>query len=183
MEIIKPDIKKSVEAIKEGKVLICPTDTVYGLICDANNKEAVERLYKIKKRPKNKPIPVFISDIKMAKEIAEINKEQEKFLKKVWPGATTCVLTMKGGGGTIGLRIPNHKWLLHLVEQLNGPLAETSANISGRPASTKIKEVLKQFTLSRVEGPDLAIDGGDLPPSKPSTVVDLRFSPPKILRE
>lgn len=181
MQIIGPDLKKAVNAIKEGKVLVCPTDTVYGLICDAGKKEAVARLYKIKKRPKNKPIPMFVSDISMAKEIAEISVKQEKFLKKVWPGPVTAVLEKKGGG-TIGIRIPNHKFLLDLVKQ-NGPLAETSANISGRPASGKFKEVLEQFALSRVEGPDLAIDAGDLPLSKPSQVLDLKFSPPKILRQ
>lgn len=180
MEIIQPDLEKAVKAIKAGKVLICPTDTVYGLICDAGNKEALERLYKIKNRPKNKPIPLFIGDIKMAKEIAEISREQEKFLSKVWPGAVTVVLKKKDGSGTIGLRIPNRKLLLGLAKQ-TGPLAETSANISGRPASTKFNEVLAQFKGNK-EQPDLAIDGGDLPPSKASKVIDLTASPFKVLR-
>lgn len=180
MEIIKLDLEKAVKAIKEGKVLVCPTDTVYGLICDAGNEEALERLYKIKNRPKNKLIPVFISDIEMAKKIAEISREQEKFLSKVWPGAVTVVLKKKDGSGTIGLRIPNHKLLLGLAKQ-TGPLAETSANISGQPDSTKIKEVLNQFRGRKFQ-PDLIIDGGDLPPSKPSKVIDLTVSPFKVLR-
>ena len=177
MEIIKPNLKKAVGAIKEGKVLVCPTDTVYGLICDATNKEAVGRLYKIKKRPKKKLIPVFVSSIKMAKKIAKINSRQEGYLKKVWPGPVTAVFDYKKPG----IRMPNHKWLLDLVKQLNRPLAETSANISGQPASTKIKEVLKQFEGIKHQS-DLVIDAGDLPESKPSKVIDLTIWPPKVLR-
>lgn len=189
MTILKLDGKNfrkifgiALAAVKEGEIVVFPTDTVYGLIADGSNKEAKEKLYKIKKRPKNKPLPVFVSDIAMAKRIAEIDSRQEKFLKTVWPGATTCVLTVKGGGGTIGIRMPKDNLLLDLVEQLGRPLAETSANISGKSASTKINDVLAQFG-EQEEQPDLVIDGGDLPPAKPSTVVDLRFSPPKILRQ
>lgn len=179
MEIIKLDFKKAVKAIKEGKILVCPTDTVYGLICDAANKLAVERLYKIKKRPRWKPLPIFVADIKMAKELAHIDKKQEEFLKKVWPGAVTAVLRSKNKG-TIGLRVSRHKFVLGLVKRA-GPLAESSANISGRPASTKIKEVLGQFKGMKHQ-PDLVIDAGNLPKAKPSKVIDLTICPPKILR-
>lgn len=176
MEIIKPKFKKALEAIREGKVLVCPTDTVYGLICDAKNKKAVERLYKIKKRPQNKLIPIFVKDIKMAKKLAYIDKKQEKFLKQVWPGKVTAVFHRKKPG----IRIPNHKFVLSLVKHV-GPLAETSANISGRPASTKIKEVLEQFKNKRYQ-PDLVIDAGNLKKSKPSKVIDLTVTPFKVLR-
>lgn len=196
MEIIGLDIKKAARAIKEGRILICPTDTVYGLICDASNPKAVQRLYQIKKRPNNKPVPVFVSSIEMAKKIAKINPKQEKFLKQVWPGKITAILKPrrkfpKGIGKSkkeIGLRIPSRRFVLSLAKHI-GPLAESSANISGMPASTKIKEVLKQFALRRGSGqegkryqPDLVIDVGDLPPSRPSQVIDLRVLPPKILR-
>jgi len=178
--------KEVVKTIQEGSVVICPTDTVYGLIGDATNKKAVNKLFKIKKRSKRKPIPIFVKDIKMAKRFAKIDKKQEKFLKKVWPGAVTAVLKSKKGKNTIGIRIPQYKLLLGLAEQLKVPLAETSANISGKPASTRIKEVLKQFTLQRGSGqenqPDLVIDAGNLKKSRPSTVIDLTVLPPKILR-
>lgn len=180
MEIVKPSLKKAVKAIREGKILVCPTDTVYGLVCDAANKKAVEKLFKIKKRPRGKPIPIFVRDIKMAKKLAKIDKEQELFLKQVWPGKVTVVLKSKNQD-KIGLRIPNYKWLLGLAEQLNRPLTGTSANISGRPASTKIKEVLRQFRGQKHQ-PDLVINAGDLKKSKPSTVIDLTVWSPKILR-
>lgn len=190
-------ILKIVKVIREGGVVVCPTDTVYGLVGDATNKRAVEKIFKIKKRPKNKPLPIFVKDIKMAKELAEISKKQEKFLKKIWPGKTTVVLksqitNYKSQANpkfkiyginkkTIALRIPNYGLLLDLVKQLSRPLTGTSANVSGQPASGEIKKVLKQFENKKYQ-PDLIIDEGNLSKSKPSKIIDLIVFPPKILR-
>jgi L-threonylcarbamoyladenylate synthase len=185
----KEIVRMAVKSIKEGKVIVCPTDTVYGLVCDAKNKKAVAKLFRIKKRPKGKPIPIFVRDIKMAKKLALIDKEQEKFLKKVWPGKITAILKLKTkkqklkiygiNRKTIGLRIPKYKLIQRLLKRTNIPLTGTSANISGKPASTKIKEVIAQFKKYQ---PDLVISDGNLPKSKPSTVLDLTTFPPKILR-
>lgn len=198
----KEVIKKVIKSIKNGKVIICPTDTVYGLLCDAKNERAVKKLLKIKKRQKVKPIPIFVKDLKVAKEFAKINKTQEKFLKKFWPGKVTIVLKrlqptlhpsakagpyilpeiLFGNKRTIGLRIPNCRLINILLEKLNFPLTGTSANISGRPPSTKIREILNQFENQKNQ-PDLVLDVGDLKPSLPSTVIDLTKKFPKILRE
>jgi L-threonylcarbamoyladenylate synthase len=197
MKIVRSSDKNfleiAAEAIRTGQVLVCPTDTVYGLVCDATNEKAVENIFEIKKRPKKKPLPIFVKDIEMAKIFAEIGKEQEEFLKKFWPGKVTVVLKSKFQNPnfkiygvaeeTIALRIPDHQVISYLLSVIGTPLTGTSANISGQPALTKISEVLKQFTLSRVEGPDLIIDVGDLPISKPSRVVDLTSKKPKIIRE
>lgn len=179
MEVIKPNLQKAAEAIKKGKILVCPTDTVYGLVCDASNKKAVDKIYLIKQRLKSKPLPIFVRSIAMAKKIAKINKIQARVLKKFWPGKITAVLNAKKGG-TIGFRVPNNQFVLNLVRHA-GPLAETSANISGQPPTIKIKKVLEYFKGRRY-GPDLAINAGDLPLAKPSTVIDLTIWPPKILR-
>lgn len=180
MEILKLNLKRAVKAIREGKVVVCPTDTVYGLVCDVTNKKAVEKLFKIKKRSRRKPVPIFVKDIKMAKKLAQISPEQEEFLNKVWPGKVTVVLKSKNKG-KIGLRIPNHNWLLSLAKQLKRPLTGTSANISGKPPSTKIREVLRQLKNQKYK-PDLVIDAGNLKLSNPSRVIDLTIWPPKILR-
>ena len=187
---LKEVIETALQLVKEGKVIICPTDTVYGLICDATNIKAVRRLLKIKRRPKNKPIPIFVKNLKMAKKFAEIDKKQEKILRAVWPGKVTTVLKRKNGlprvlfgkEKTIGLRIPDYRLINELFKNLNRPLAETSANISGRPTLTKIKEIIKQFKSQKYQ-PDLIIDAGNLYKSKPSIVLDLTIWPPKILRE
>src|SRR5438874_677159 len=84
-----------VRVLQRGGVVIFPTDTVYGFLADAANKHAVEKIYKIKKRPKGKPLPVFVKNIGMAKEVAEINEKQEKILKRYWPGSYTVVLPKK----------------------------------------------------------------------------------------
>ena len=180
MDIIRPNTEKAIEAIRAGKILVCPTDTAYGLVCDATNKKALKRLYKIKKRPPNKPIPIFVNNIKNAKKLAKIRSQQEKYLKGVWPGKVTVVLKRKGGG-TIGLRIPKYHFLLNLLRRLHCPLTGTSANISGKPVSINIREVIKQFKGKKHQ-PDLFIDAGNLPKNKPSKVVDLIIWPPKTLR-
>lgn len=183
----KEIIQKSKRAILEGKVLVFPTDTVYGLIADATNKKAVEKIFKIKKRPLRNPIPIFVKDIKAAKKFVYFKKDQEKFSRKVWPGKVTLVLKRKKAKiygvdkKTIGLRIPNYKFLNQLLLIINRPLTGTSANISGKPPSTKIREVLKQFKNQKHQ-PDLIIEAGDLPKSRPSTIIDLTTKPAKILR-
>ena len=186
---LKQIVKIAVKAIKQGKVIVCSTDTVYGLLADATNEKAVRKIFKIKKRKTQKPIPIFVKDVKTAKNLAYVNENQENFLKSVWPGKVTVVLRPKrkfpkGIGKPkkeIGLRIPNYKIINQLLLIINRPLTSTSANISGKPPSTKIKEILKQFKNQKYQ-PDLVISADTLPKSKPSTVLDLRIWPPKILR-
>lgn len=187
-EKLKRIVEITAKAIKQGKVVVCPTDTVYGLLTDAANKKAVERLFKIKKRQKGKPIPIFVKDIKTAKKLAFIDEDQQKFLKKVWPGKITTVLVKREktkifgiGLKTVAIRIPNYKLINILLEKLNRPLIGTSANISGKPASTKIQEVTAQFTKRSIK-PDLVIDAGDIEKSNPSNIIDLTGKKPKILR-
>jgi L-threonylcarbamoyladenylate synthase len=184
LKISQKDLNKTVKIviklIRQGKVIVCPTDTVYGLIADATNKKAVKKIFRIKKRKSEKPVPIFIKDLKVAKKLAKINKDQERFLKKVWPGKVTTVLERKNSKNklygvdkkTIALRVPKYRLINTLLKKINRPLVGTSANISGRLATTKIKEVMKQFKNKKFQ-PDLIIDIGNLKPSKPSMVIDL----------
>lgn len=171
-------VKEAAEAIKGGQIVVCPTDTVYGLICDATNKKAVRKIYKIKQRPKNKLLPVFVKDLEMAKKIIRINPGQEKLLKKVWPGSVTVVIQKEQSA----LRVPKYRLITDIIKKLNRPLSETSANISGEPPTAKIAEVLQYFKRHKHK-PDLVLDAGDLKTSKPSRVVDLTGSKPKVLRK
>ncbi|MBU2539646.1 threonylcarbamoyl-AMP synthase [Patescibacteria group bacterium] len=196
MEIVKLEennskdiIKKAVRLFKNGKILVLPTDTVYGILADARNKKTVEKIFKIKKRAKVKPLAVFVKDIKMARKYAFINKEQEKFLRKAWPGKITVILQAKNNlpkgviakNKTIGMRIPDYNLIRDLFEKINFPIAQTSANISGNPATVKIREILEQFTRDKIK-PSLIIDAGDLSKSRPSKVVDLTEEREKIIR-
>jgi len=182
------EIAQAVAVIKKGKVVVCPTDTVYGLVVDATNKKAVQRVFQIKGREKGKALPVFVKNITMAKRLARVSKEQEKFLKKVWPGKVTVVLESKGVlpielemNGKVALRIPKHETVAALLQKTGVPLTGTSANVSGKPSCLSAKEVLAQFA-QRKRKPDLVIDEGKLPKSKPSKIVDITGGKMRILR-
>ena len=169
-----------IEILKNKGVIVIPTDTVYGLAADAKSPEAVDKIYKIKERPKIKHVPFFVASIADIKKIAEVGNRQEKFLYKVWPGKVTVVLPFNHGG-TVGFRIPNNEFVLRLLAEF-GPVVGTSANLSGKPEHTKIKELIDEFKNIEAK-PDLIIDAGDLQESLPSTVVYLSGKDLKILRE
>lgn len=197
MQIIKLSPKNLKEivgiiskAIKEGKVVVLPTDTVYGLIVDARSKKAIDKLFKIKNRRKTEPVPIFVQNIEEAKKIAEINEKQEIFLKKSWPGKTTARLLRSDLNSqkvygvdkkTIALRIPKHELIKKVLELTKAPLSGTSANISGRPSAISLEELMDQFGGTKNQ-PDLIVDAGKLKSRKASKIVDLTINPPKILR-
>jgi L-threonylcarbamoyladenylate synthase len=178
-------INKAVRILKQGGVVVCPTDTVYGFLADASNKKAVEKIFKIKGRPKEKPLPVFVKDLADAKKIALISKDQESYIKKFWPGSVTFVLQRKKPGlitvplkvygvdkKTIAIRVPRHKFLSGLLKKINRPLAQTSVNISGEEPLNSTEAIYNQFKTQKNQ-PDLIIDTGKLK-GRPSKIVDLR---------
>ncbi len=188
-------LNRVITILKSGGVIICPTDTVYGFLADASNKKAVEKIYNIKKRPKTKPLPVFVKDLKMAKELAEIDAKQAKILRKFWPGAYTFILPtyiytslhkckywkLYGVGvKTIALRIPKHAFLQKLLKKINRPLVQTSVNISTQEPLKSIDEILATFGKNKLVG--LIIDGGSVKSAKPSKIIDLTTNKAKILR-
>jgi len=175
--------------LKAGKVVACPTDTVYGLLADATNRDAVARIFQIKGREKEKPLSVFVKDIAAAKELAEISPEQELYLRDVWPGNVTVLLESRHKlpeffqkEGKVGIRIPRHPLLNEILENFGNPLTGTSANVSGQPPCLDSKEVLAQFQEREFQ-PDVLLDAGKLPEARPSTVIDITKTPPEILRK
>ncbi len=186
----KDVVEEAVKFLERGQVVVSPTDTVYGLLADATNDKAVEKVYQIKQRDRKKPLPIFVEDIKMAKKAIKIDRDMKRFLEEIWPGKITVALEKKQKSGlskrlsskkTLGVRVPNSKLILEIIKKFGKPITATSANISGVPSSTEIKKVLKQFEGKEVR-PDLILDGGNLPESYPSTVVDFSKSRPKIIR-
>ena len=192
-EISFSDFKQTalpaVQLLKKGKVIVFPTDTVYGMLADATNKQAVEEIFKIKKRNRKKSLPIFVKNIKEAKKIAWISKEQEIFLKSVWPGKVTAVLKRKKkrklfglNKETIALRIPDYQPIQFLLDKTGLPLIGTSANISGRPSSTEIKKLINQFKDQK-NHPQLIFSASDLKAVRPSKIIDLTGPKLKILRQ
>ena len=196
LQVNPENLRESEEAIVEaakvmlnGGVIVFPTDTVYGLGCDATKEAAVKKIFQIKKRGERRPLSVIVRDLAMAKKVAIIDKRLERALNIVWPGAITAVLLRKfklpeilsAGQRTIGLRVPDYKLTHLLSENMGRPYVATSANLSGEAPTTKIAEVLKYFEKN-VYKPDLILDAGDLKFSEPSTVLDLTGEKPKIVR-
>jgi L-threonylcarbamoyladenylate synthase len=176
-------IMRAVAALREGKVVAVPTDTVYGLAVDATSDEAVKRLFQIKKREEGKPMPVLVDSMERAKQIAFIEeKKLEGELSEQWPGAFTAILyaremvslLARGRGGlTVGVRIPDHRFLRDLIRAFGKPITGTSANRSGEKPATRAEEIMNA---------DIVIDGG-ICDGTPSTVVDFTVTPSKVLRE
>ncbi|MDP3982266.1 MAG: L-threonylcarbamoyladenylate synthase, partial [bacterium] len=177
-----------VKILDEGGVCVVPTDTVYGLVCNAFNTLAVEKMFHIKRRPKTKPVGLFVSGLEMAKELEDIDTEREELISKYWPGAVTLIFSAKQyisplvtPEESIGLRMPNSAFLLDVIERLGRPLAQTSANISGKDTPTSAEEIGIAFRDCG-EKPNIIIDGGVLQ-GKPSKILDCRSMPPKEVRE
>ena len=168
----KNEITEAVSILKTGGIIVYPTETAYGLGCDATNKKAVRKIFVIKKRAKAKKLPVIVSSVRMAKRYAIIKKNQEKMLKKKY---TTIVFPAKRG--TIALRISSSNIARSLTKGLGKPIVATSANISGSEPIYEIKKIKKLFA-GKI---DAIIDAGNLKKRKPTRIIDATSG--KVIRK
>lgn len=177
-----PDKKKILQGaslIKSGSLVAFPTETVYGIAANLLDKKAVNKLYRIKNRPKSKPFTVHISDLSGMKKLGcVLSKEARVLVKRFWPGPLTIVLKAKKGD-SIGFRMPANKVAIKLIEMAHVPVIAPSANLSGNPAPKTAGEVLKDLD-GRL---DLIIDAGPTRVGVESTVVDMTKDMPVVLRE
>ncbi|OQA81109.1 MAG: Threonylcarbamoyl-AMP synthase [Lentisphaerae bacterium ADurb.Bin242] len=151
-----------------GAVALVPTETVYGLVCDWNDKAARARIYELKHRAENKPFAAFVPDLEsLPQEVDTIPEAARKICEAFCPGPVTLVVPDKSGS-TFGFRIPDHPFILKLLREYGGALASTSANLSGAPAALSMEDALKS-----IDGePEIAVNGGVLSSdSRASTVV------------
>lgn len=182
-------VLEAVAVLKRGGVVVYPTDTVYGLGANACDWHAVEQIFKIKKRPFSRPLPVIAKNMKWVVELAFVPPKLERVLSEIWPGPITVVLPKKeiipsivtAKRKNVGVRIPDCILTDKLLGSFGYPLTATSANISGQEATGNIKEIIEIFR-NEIWKPDLVLDAGVLPPSEPSTVLDLTTIRPKIVR-
>ncbi|OGH06420.1 MAG: hypothetical protein A2W22_06465 [Candidatus Levybacteria bacterium RBG_16_35_11] len=182
-------IEKAVRILNTGGIIIFPTDTVFGIGCRMDNANAIKRLFEIRKRPKTKPVPVLVSSVDMARKyLTPIPKDvKEKLIDKFWPGPLTIILPCKtnlipslvrGGGKTLGVRMPGNKTILEIIEKLDIPLLGPSANFSNRKTPYDISELDPEL----VKKVDFILEG-KTKSKKASTVIDCSKKPWKILRE
>lgn len=165
------------EILKKGGVVIFPTDTVYGIGCRYDDKKAVNRIYKIKDRPKSQPFPYLVSNIQQVKKIADVTPIAQELIDKHWPGGLTIILKSRHNQ-KIGFRMPNHKELLLVIDMLGVPIIGTSANFHGQPPPASFDELDPKL----IQLADFVI-GGRAGGGIESTVVDTTVDPIKILRK
>ena len=179
-------LSEALRSLEMGHLVAFPTDTVYGLGCDAFNSFAIERLYQCKGRGTEKAIPILVASLEQVSKVSpSSNDTYAKMGRAFWPGPLTIIIDKHPSlpaaisrTDTLGVRIPDHPIALELLGAW-GPMAVTSANRSGERNTMDAREVLAQLD-GRF---DLLIDGGRSPGGAPSTVVDCRVRPVEVLRE
>lgn len=178
-------INQIINFFKDGKVVVYPTDTIYGLGCSAFKDKALKKIYKIKKRDNKKPLLLLTDSIKSLKTYCLVNKNQEEYIKKkykkypisfILSGKKNINKKLLNSDGGVAFRIPNEKFLLKILKKLKHPIVSTSVNISGKDSLTNLNEIKNYFKKTK---PDLIINIGDLK-NKPSKIIDLR-NPKKII--
>jgi L-threonylcarbamoyladenylate synthase len=187
----KEIIKKASKVLKNGGIIIYPTETCYGIGVDATNEKTLTKLLTYKKFRGSKPISVAMSDKQMASKYVEINEMGENIYKNYLPGPITVVSMSKGvltspvvsQQGTIGVRVPDYPLMLDLVKEFGKPITATSANMSYRSAPYDIDKLLEQLPEKSKKKIDLIIDAGVLPKNPPSTVLDTTLNTLSVLRE
>ena len=190
IDIKNPDpeiISGAVEMLKDGKIIVYPTDTIYGIGCDILNKKSIELIQKIKDRKKPKPLSIICSDLKDISRWAIISNSQYKILKKYLPGPFTFILKASSDAPkilqdpkrkTIGIRIPKNKICEELTKKLGNPIITTSVNLAGEKYYISPDDIKRDW-YGRV---DLILDAGELN-NDPSTIVSLIDDNIEILRQ
>lgn len=181
-------LKRPAQMLKNGEIIVFPTETVYGVGTNAFIKQSINRLYEIKKRPRNKPISILVSNFDMINMCASnISEIEYKVMKAFFPGPLTIILNKKecipdeltNNTKTVGIRMPDNELTLKLIEYAGIPLATTSANISGKTSGISIDDIYGDFS----ENVDLYIDSGKSKIGIASTIVKIVNNEPIILRE
>lgn len=195
-EVIKVDeknieqslIQKAAGIIKRGGVVAFPTETVYGLAANVFDDNAVRKIFEVKKRSSDKPLAVCVSSLDQLSGVAtSIPPEAKAVIEEFLPGPLTLILLKKNSipdivttsKNNVGIRYPDHRIALALIDTAGVPVAATSANISGKESPTTAQEVLSQLSGDI----DLVIDGGPTEYKVASTVIDFTAQPYRILRE
>ena len=187
----KEGIKKAIEVLKSGGLIVYPTETCYGLGGDATNPKALKKIMQYKKLRGSKPISIAVADKEMAKQYVEINEMAENLYNNYLPGPITVISMSKGElvspvvsiQGGVGVRYPDYPFTLELIKQYGKPITATSANMSYRSAPYSIDQLVKDLPKKSINLIDLFLDAGELPKNQPSTVLDTTLNELSVLRQ
>lgn len=190
-EEVEAALAATVAHLQEGRILAYPTETVYGF-GTMIDREAVDRLVSLKRRPEAKPFLLLISDTPMLARIGlHLTQSASMLAARHWPGPLTLVLPggerriperLRGPEGGVAVRWTSHRGLQRLIAALGDPITSTSANLPGVPAAVSAGEILEQWGSEIARGTVRLLDGGRLPPSPASTVVDCTGRLPRVIR-
>ena len=181
-------LKEVAKTIKQGGIVVFPTETVYGIGVNGLNKNALKKLYEVKQRPLNKPISLLVNSIEMINQLTKnITKLEYALMKEFFPGPLTIILQKKdivpniltANSDTVGIRMPSNKIALKLIEYAGVPIATPSANLSGKPTGTNFKDIIKDFDGKA----DYFIDGKISKTGFASTIIKVTDGIPNILRQ
>jgi L-threonylcarbamoyladenylate synthase len=180
------NIRVASRIVKDGGLVVYPTDTVYGLGCDPLNVKAIKRVFRVK-GDREKPLPILSSSVADLEKVAHFSDVAREIAAKFWPGPLTIIVPKKPvlpsvvtcGLGSVGMRVPKHDIALQLIRLSAGLLVGTSANKMGQRPPRTAFGAAEQLG----EGVDVILDGGSTPLGISSTVVDLAVEEPRILRE
>jgi L-threonylcarbamoyladenylate synthase len=175
------------DVVRAGGIIVYPTDTYYGMGADPRNREAVKRIFALKKRSPGQPLLVLLADAAQVRDwAAHVSSDAERLMKQYWPGPLTLVfdaqpqvlVVVTGGTGSIGLRVPGNAVTRQLLHVVGTALTGTSANISGQPGVVNAEQAASMIG----DGVDLILDAGPATGGKPSTLLDVRSLPFKVIR-
>ena len=182
------ELKEPAKVIRNGGIVIFPTETVYGIGTNGFDEKSIKKIYELKRRDSNKPISLLVSNMEMVEMVAkDISELEYKLMRKFWPGPFTIILKKRSivpdiltsNGDTVGVRMPSGEIAKKLIEYAEVPIAAPSANISGKPSGIDINDIMKDF-----EGKvDCIIDNGISELGVASTIVKVVDNIPYVLRE
>src|SRR5471030_1025775 len=160
--MLKDEVAKAFKIIQEGGIILYPTDTIWGIGCDATNTEAIKRIYQLKQRDEAKSMIILLdTENKLESYVSEVNplaydliEYAENPLTLVMPGAKNISQALISGDGSIGIRISKHPFCQQLIQRLRKPLVSTSANISGKPSPQYFSQIAPEI----IEGVDYVVD-------------------------
>lgn len=186
---MEEQIQKAVEVLKQGGIAIFPTDTAFGIGCRVDDEKAIRRLFELRKRPETQPMSILVDTVTMAKKyVEEIPHEVvDRLIEPFWPGALTVILNankesvsslIRGGGDTVGVRIPNHPIVRQLIRETGVGILGPSANFRGE----KTPYLFENLNSKLVQLVDFVLSG-ECAVKEASTVVDCSRKPWKALRQ
>ena len=184
-------IKKAVETLKNGGLIVYPTETCYGLGGDVTNLEALKKIMEYKTLRGSKPVSIAVANKKMAEEYVDINDMADNLYENYLPGPITVISMSKGNlvppvvsiQGAVGVRYPDYNFTLELIKEFGKPIAATSANVSYKSPPYNIDKLIKDLPKKSLDLIDLFLDAGQLPKNQPSTVLDTTMNQLSVLRQ